>query len=129
MAVAFARVLRGAGLRVPLGSVLTFVDALGKLRLDDRQQVYWAGRATLVRNPEDIPLYDRSFEVFWLSARGLDATEPDRVGHWVPTSRRVIDNVRRVVTTATTRSAWSWSSRARPRSAPAATTSASSGAD
>ena len=30
MAVAFARVLRGAGLRIPMGSVLTFVDALGR---------------------------------------------------------------------------------------------------
>ncbi|MEN9643662.1 MAG: hypothetical protein RL238_331 [Actinomycetota bacterium] len=67
MAVAFARVLRGAGLRVPLGSVLAFVDALGRLRLDQRDQVYWAGRATMVRNPEDIPLYDRSFQVFWLA--------------------------------------------------------------
>ena len=81
MAVAFARVLRGAGLRAPLGSVLTFVDALGKLRLDQREQVYWAGRATLVRNPEDIPLYDRTFEVFWLSARGLDTTEPEPPMH------------------------------------------------
>jgi uncharacterized protein with von Willebrand factor type A (vWA) domain len=77
MAVAFGRVLRGAGLKVPLGSVLTFVDALGRLHLDDRTQVYWAGRSTLVRNPEDIPLYDRSFEVFWGSLRSLDHTEPE----------------------------------------------------
>ena len=77
MAVAFGRVLRGAGLKVPLGSVLTFVSALGRLHLDDRSQVYWAGRATLVRNPEDIPLYDRSFEVFWGSLRTLDDTEPE----------------------------------------------------
>ena len=81
MAVAFGRVLRGAGLRVPLGSVLTFVDALGKLRLDRREQVYWAGRATLARNPEDIPLYDRAFEVFWLSSRGLDPSEPEAPLH------------------------------------------------
>ena len=70
MAVAFARVLRGAGLRVPMGSVITFVDALGRLRLDQRDDVYWAGRATLVRNPEDVPLYDRSFEVFWQAVTG-----------------------------------------------------------
>ena len=31
VAVAFARVLRGADLRVPLGSVLAFVDALGQV--------------------------------------------------------------------------------------------------
>lgn len=73
MAVAFARVLRGAGLRVPMGSVITFVDALGRLRLDRRDDVYWAGRATLVRHPEDVPLYDRSFDVFWHSV----TTEPD----------------------------------------------------
>ena len=77
MAVAFARVLRGAGLRVPLGSVLTFVDALGRLRLDDHDQVYWAGRATLVRHPEDIPLYDRSFEVFWLAVTSGPQEEPE----------------------------------------------------
>ena len=70
MAVTFARVLRGAGLRVPMGSVLTFVDALGQVGLDDRDQVYWAGRATLVRKPEDFELYDRSFVVFWLAAAG-----------------------------------------------------------
>ena len=72
MAVAFGRVLRGAGLRVPLGHVLTFVDALGRLRLDSRDDVYWAGRATLLRHPEDIPVYDRAFAAFWTSA--LDGT-------------------------------------------------------
>lgn len=77
MAVAFSRVLRGAGLRVPLGSVLTFVDALGRLRLDDRSQVYWAGRATLVRAPEDIPVYDRAFEVFWLARQAGDVSIDD----------------------------------------------------
>jgi len=70
MAVTFARVLRGAGLRVPLGSVLAFVDALGQVGVDQRDTVYWAGRATLLRRPEDIELYDRSFAVFWLAAAG-----------------------------------------------------------
>lgn len=68
MAVAFARVLRGAGLKVPIGSVLAFVDALGVLRLDRRDDVYWAGRATLVRSPEDLVVYDRAFAVFWTRA-------------------------------------------------------------
>jgi uncharacterized protein len=81
MAVAFARVLRGAGLRVPLGSVLTFVSALGRLQLGDRDQVYWAGRATLVRNPEDIPLYDRSFHVFWMAATAGDLPEEEEPLH------------------------------------------------
>lgn len=75
LAVAFARVLRGAGLKVPIGSVLTFVDALGELHLDRRADVYWAGRATLVRTPEDIGVYDRAFAVFWSDLRSL----PDEV--------------------------------------------------
>ena len=65
LAVAFARVLRGGGLSVPLGSVLTFGEALGDLGLDDRNAVYWAARTTLVRRPEDIPFFDRAFAVFW----------------------------------------------------------------
>ena len=82
MAVTFARVLRGAGLRVPMGSVLAFVDALGQVGMQDRTCVYWAGRATLVRKPEDFELYDRSFAVFWLSAAHDDADQqPDEPLH------------------------------------------------
>ncbi len=72
IAVAFARLLRGAGLAVPLGSVLTFVEALGRVGIDQRDSVYWAGRATLVRRPEDIPLFDRAFATFWRQFVPLD---------------------------------------------------------
>ena len=81
MAVTFARVLRGAGLRVPMGSVLTFVDALGHVGVDEREPVYWAGRATLVRRPEDIEVYDRSFAVFWLAAAGALGEEAHDLLH------------------------------------------------
>jgi hypothetical protein len=65
MAVAFARVLRGAGLVVPIDSVLGFAAALDAVGVDSRRSVYWAGRATLVRRPEDIAVFDRAFAVFW----------------------------------------------------------------
>jgi uncharacterized protein with von Willebrand factor type A (vWA) domain len=65
LAVAFARVLRRLGLAVPIGRVLDFGEALGLTGVDDRDQVYWAGRCTLVQRPEDIPLYNRAFAVFW----------------------------------------------------------------
>ena len=65
IAVAFARVLRGAGLRVPIGSVLTFAEALAEVGLGSREPVYWAARATLVRRPEDLALFDQAFAVFW----------------------------------------------------------------
>ncbi len=63
--MAFARLLRGAGVGVPVGSVLTFAEGLGLVGLDDRDRVYWTGRATLLRRPEDAPVYDRAFAVFW----------------------------------------------------------------
>jgi len=69
-AVAFARVLRGAGLDVPTGNVTTFVEALGSVGLDRRDGVYWAGRTTLLRRPEDIDTYDRAFDAFWLRRFG-----------------------------------------------------------
>jgi uncharacterized protein with von Willebrand factor type A (vWA) domain len=65
MAVAFARVLRGMDIAAPLDSVLTFVDALSLVGMDNRESVYWAARCTLARNPEDIPVFDRAFAVFW----------------------------------------------------------------
>jgi uncharacterized protein with von Willebrand factor type A (vWA) domain len=65
LGVAFARLLRAAGLTVPVGCVLTFTDALGEVGIGDRDAVYWAGRATLVRRPEDHAVYDKAFAVFW----------------------------------------------------------------
>ena len=47
MAVAFARVLRGVDITAPLDSVLTFVDALSLVGIDNRESVYWAARCTL----------------------------------------------------------------------------------
>lgn len=65
MAVAFARVLRSLGIPAPLDSVLTFMNALSLVGIDDRDSVYWAARTTLVRRPEDIPAFDSAFRVFW----------------------------------------------------------------
>ncbi|MAT03724.1 MAG: hypothetical protein CL424_01600 [Acidimicrobiaceae bacterium] len=65
IAVAFTRVLRGAGIQVPTSSTIAFGEALAELGVDDRDHTYWAGRATLVRRPEDIDLFDRAFAVFW----------------------------------------------------------------
>jgi uncharacterized protein with von Willebrand factor type A (vWA) domain len=76
VAVSFARVLRAAGLSVPIGSVLAFAEALGTVGLGRRDDVYWAGRATLVRRPEDTALFDRAFAVFW-ERRQPEPTPPE----------------------------------------------------
>ncbi len=63
--MAFARVLRAAGLDVPAGSTVLFARALVAVGIAARADVYWAGRATLVRRPEDGPEYDRAFATFF----------------------------------------------------------------
>lgn len=68
IAVVFARVLRAAGLDVPAGSTVLFARALLAVGVTARADVYWAGRATLVRRPEDVGEYDRAFAAFFEGA-------------------------------------------------------------
>jgi len=76
MCTAFARLLRGAGLDVPIGSVTAYVEALGVLGLARKESVYWAGRATLVRRPDDLAAYDRAFAEFWGRDVDVHASHP-----------------------------------------------------
>ena len=79
IAVTFGQILRGLGLSVPTSCTHTFAEALCATGLDDRDATYWAGRATLVRRPEDIALYDRAFAVFFERQSGGsdDDSTPD----------------------------------------------------
>ena len=79
IAVAFSRVLRGAGLAVPTSSTIAFGEALAVTGLEDRDTTFWAGRTTLVRRPEDHDLFDRAFTVFWehAAAGRLDSFEDE----------------------------------------------------
>jgi uncharacterized protein with von Willebrand factor type A (vWA) domain len=81
MVVAWCRLLRGAGLEVPVGTVATLAEALGVVGMARRGGVYWAGRATLVYRPEDIATYDRVFRAFWLDypPASQPPPEPDEV--------------------------------------------------
>jgi uncharacterized protein len=78
-ALAFARVLRAMGLEVPVGNVITFTEALGLVGMDRRDAVYWAGRTTLVRRPEDVPSYDQAFDAFWRKRAPLTFGIPPRL--------------------------------------------------
>jgi hypothetical protein len=73
LAVAFSQILRGVGMSVPTSNTNSFAEALCATGLDDRDSTYWAGRATLIRRPEDIELYDRAFAVFFEQRRGRPA--------------------------------------------------------
>ncbi len=70
MAVAFARVLRRNGLPVPVGTVVTYAEALAAVGVESGSRVYWAGRAVLVRRPEDLALYNVAFSAFWFGHMG-----------------------------------------------------------
>ena len=72
---------RGTGLAVPTSTVIAFAEAIGIVGIADRHDVYWAGRATLVRRPEDIDVFDRAFRVFWEHAEPSadDSAEPEPV--------------------------------------------------
>ncbi|HSM67340.1 MAG TPA: VWA domain-containing protein, partial [Ilumatobacteraceae bacterium] len=75
IAVAFSQLLRGLGLSVPTSCTHTFAEALCATGIDDRDATYWAGRATLVRRPEDIAAYDRAFAVFFERLQGHTGAE------------------------------------------------------
>ncbi|HEX7520984.1 MAG TPA: VWA domain-containing protein [Acidimicrobiia bacterium] len=82
MAVAFVRVLRGAGFDVPIGATIVFVRALGAVGMRERDGVYWAARTTLVTRPDEIARFDRAFAAFWVdsafdSVGDIEAPEPE----------------------------------------------------
>jgi uncharacterized protein with von Willebrand factor type A (vWA) domain len=68
--------LRGCGLDVPVGSSVAFAQALGAVGVASHDGVYWAGRATLIRRPEDVPTFDRAFGAFWLGREPGERVAP-----------------------------------------------------
>ncbi len=97
VAVAFARVLRGGGIDLPVGSTLDYAAALAAVGVERLSRVYWAGRSTTVVRPEDVPIYDRAFAAFFMGSAvaadrrlalsvplvldgGDEATESDALG-------------------------------------------------
>jgi uncharacterized protein len=65
--VGFARALRGAGVTVGTGDVLTYLSAMSPLDPSDLVDLYWAGRTTLVSRRDDIGVYDEVFRRYFLA--------------------------------------------------------------
>lgn len=65
LAAGFVHCLRTGGMTVPVGMTLRFTEALAAVGLSDGNDVYWAGRATLLSRPEDIAMYDAMFLAFF----------------------------------------------------------------
>ena len=65
--------LRAAGLSVPVGNLVAYVEAVGVAGSDPRS-IYWCGRATLTHSPMDIELYDRVYR-HWILGTEIGLTE------------------------------------------------------
>ena len=64
--VDFADALREAGMAVGTDDVLTFSAGVSCLDISDLMDVYWTGRAALVRRRESVPTYNLVFQQFFL---------------------------------------------------------------
>jgi uncharacterized protein with von Willebrand factor type A (vWA) domain len=63
--VEFTNLLRKSGVRVSLAEAIDAFNAVDDLSLEDRGRFRDALRATLVKRSDDIPVYDRLFDLFW----------------------------------------------------------------
>lgn len=59
--IGFGRDLRRRGLPVGTGRIVTFCRAAAALGALDRDDLYWAARATLISRPADVELFDQVF--------------------------------------------------------------------
>lgn len=58
---------------MPVGATVAFASALAAVGADRAAGAYWAGRATLLRRPEDAPVFDRAFAAFFGDGDGPSA--------------------------------------------------------
>lgn len=61
----FARLLRGAGLRIGPDRVLDCVRALELAGCNRREDWYWTMSAVLLSREEQRPIFDQAFRIFW----------------------------------------------------------------
>lgn len=63
--VVFGRLLRSAGVDVATTRLVTAVDALTRVGLAHRADVYHTMRTVLVCRKDDVPIFDAAFAAFW----------------------------------------------------------------
>ncbi|MCL6448933.1 MAG: VWA domain-containing protein [Armatimonadetes bacterium] len=68
----FVRVLRLSGVRVSVAETMDAYRALAWIDLLDRRQVRAALQALLIKNPSDRPVFDRAFDLFFLSGEAKE---------------------------------------------------------
>ena len=77
----FGRVLRGLGLDAGTARMLDVVAALEHFSIGGKADFYHATRSLTTRRREDLPVFDRAFEVFWRPpARGRSTRDLAALG-------------------------------------------------
>jgi uncharacterized protein with von Willebrand factor type A (vWA) domain len=72
--IEFAHDLRFHGMVIGSDDVITYLSAISVLDAGDIMDVYWSGRVTLVRKKDNVPLYNKRFQAFFLE---ISENEPD----------------------------------------------------
>jgi len=73
--VEFGDELRNAGVVVGTNDTMTYVEAVSLVNPADLIDVYWAGRGTLVNRKDQIPVYNRIFQKFFLDVEAAADSE------------------------------------------------------
>ena len=72
----FTRLLGQLGLDVRAGRTIDVVEAIGHVGVARKRDFYFALRCLLVHRPQDLPVFDEAFRVFWRPPAG-DRTTRD----------------------------------------------------
>ena len=88
--VAFATVLRKAGMAVTADRTSAFVQAVALTGFDDRASTYWSGRATLCSSLDDTELYDKAFTAWFTTSPEVHRAE-SRISA-TPRSQAILDD-------------------------------------
>ena len=75
LAAGFVQALRDAGVEVPIGATLLYVQALCAVNSVNRSERYWCGRTTLITRSEDFMTYHKVFGRYWVGAEFDDAEQ------------------------------------------------------
>ena len=71
--VRFGRLLRAHGVNVGAGQVLSYTRAVADLDPAGIEDLYWAGRVTLVNRHSDLAIYNAAFDAFFV---GTESDSP-----------------------------------------------------
>jgi uncharacterized protein with von Willebrand factor type A (vWA) domain len=100
--LAFARLLRRAGLPIGVSETLRAMEALGCVEIGDRRQVHAALRAVMIHRHEHFEVFDQAFLLFWRDPEAgrnaaamalLDGMKPEKEKP-PPASRRIAEALR-----------------------------------